>query len=73
MLNQYFNKKYVLLLTNLPRVKRVLLLIKKDLIRLVIIANYLQKIEALPADDRTYIAEVILRLNQGISYLEDAR
>ncbi|MBL8500472.1 MAG: hypothetical protein JNL77_07830 [Nitrosomonas sp.] len=44
-----------------------------DLIRLLIIVNDLQKVGALSGDDREFVAEIILRLNDGISYMEGAR
>lgn len=47
--------------------------LRDDLVRLLIIANDLKKIDALPPDDRDFIAEVILRLYDGLSYLEGAR
>lgn len=46
---------------------------RNDLVRLLIIANDLHKIEALPDDDRSFIHEVIMRLNDGIHYLEGTR
>lgn len=47
--------------------------LRADLVRLLIIANDLKAIEALPSDDRDFIAEVILRLNDGLPYLEGAK
>lgn len=47
--------------------------LRTDLIRLLIIANDLKKIGALSDDDRQFIAEVVLRLNDGISYMEGSR
>ncbi len=47
--------------------------LKTDLVRLLIIANDLKKIDALSADDRKFISEVILRLNDGIVYMGCAR
>ena len=47
--------------------------LRTDLIRLLIIANDLKKIGALSDDDRQFISEVILRLNDGISYMEGYR
>ncbi len=44
-----------------------------DLIRLLIIANDLKKIGALSDDDRQFVSEIILRLNDGLSYLEGTR
>ncbi|OQW82042.1 MAG: hypothetical protein BVN30_09760 [Proteobacteria bacterium ST_bin16] len=47
--------------------------LRADLIRLLVIANDLKKLNALPNDDRDFIAEIILRLNDGLSYLEGTR
>lgn len=44
-----------------------------DLIRLLVVANDLKKLNALSSDDRDFVAEVILRLNDGLSYLEGTR
>lgn len=44
-----------------------------DLVRLLIIANDLKKNEALSSDDRDFIAEVVLRLNDSISYMEGVK
>lgn len=44
-----------------------------DLIRLLIIATDLKKTGALSTDDGQFISEVVLRLNDGLSYLEGAR
>ncbi len=52
---------------------QLLHVLKTDLIRLFITANDLHKIEALSADDRAFISEVISNLNEGISYLDGAR
>lgn len=41
-----------------------------DLIRLLIIANDLGKINVLSGDDRDFVAEIVLRLNDGFSYLD---
>lgn len=47
--------------------------LKSDLVRLLIISNDLHKIKGLPDDDKNFIHEVIVRLNDGIHYLEGAR
>lgn len=47
--------------------------LRADLVRLLIIANDLKSIEVLSSDDRDFIAEVILRLNDGLSYLDGAK
>lgn len=44
-----------------------------DLIRLLIVAADLKKINALSDDDRQFVSEVILRLNDGIGHIENAR
>ncbi|MBS0497063.1 MAG: hypothetical protein JSR51_05360 [Proteobacteria bacterium] len=44
-----------------------------DLIRLLVVANDLKKLNALSSDDRDFIAEIILRLNDGLTYLEGAK
>ncbi|MER0216062.1 MAG: hypothetical protein DU481_07675 [Nitrosomonas sp.] len=44
-----------------------------DLIRILVIANNLKKLNALSSDDRDFIAEIILRLNDGLTYLEGAK
>ncbi|MBA3756931.1 MAG: hypothetical protein H0X02_12185, partial [Nitrosomonas sp.] len=52
---------------------QLLHVLKTDLIRLLIIANDLKKIEAISNDDREFISEVILRLNDGIAHVDGAR
>jgi hypothetical protein len=52
---------------------QMLNVLRDDLVRLLIIANDLKKIDALPPDDRDFIAEVILRLYDGLSYLEGSK
>lgn len=52
---------------------QLLNVLRTDLIRLLVIANDLKKLNALPNDDRDFIAEIILRLNDGLSYLEGNR
>ncbi|MBL8499479.1 MAG: hypothetical protein JNL77_02670 [Nitrosomonas sp.] len=47
--------------------------LRGDLIRLLIIANDLKKIDALSNDDGQFISEVVLRLNDSLSYLEGTR
>ena len=47
--------------------------LRADLIRLLIISNDLKKIGALSDDDRQFVSEIILRLNDGLSYLEGTR
>ncbi len=47
--------------------------LKTDLVRLLIIVNDIKNIEALSADDRAFISEVVLRLNEGIHYMEGSR
>ncbi|MBX9895659.1 MAG: hypothetical protein K2Y09_10850 [Nitrosomonas sp.] len=47
--------------------------LRSDLIRLLIIANDLKKLDALSSDDRQFVSEIILRLNDGLAYLEGAR
>ncbi len=47
--------------------------LKSDLVRLLIIANDLHKIKSLSDDDKSFIHEVIMRLNDGIHYLEGTR
>lgn len=47
--------------------------LRVDLVRLLVVANDLKLIEALSSDDRDFIAEVILRLSDGLSYLEGAK
>ena len=47
--------------------------LRTDLIRLLVIANDLKKLNVLSVDDRDFIAEIILRLNDGLSYLNGAR
>lgn len=55
-----------LLLSRLPA-------IKYDLLRLLFVTNSLQKNEALPADDRQFIAELILKINDALSFVGDAK
>jgi len=52
---------------------QLLNVLRTDLIRLLVIANDLKKIDALPPDDRDFVAEVILRINSGLAYLEGAQ
>ncbi|WP_256206259.1 hypothetical protein [Nitrosomonas oligotropha] len=47
--------------------------LRGDLIRLLVVANDLKKLNALSSDDRDFVAEIILRLNDGLTYLEGAR
>jgi len=47
--------------------------LKTDLVRLLIIANDLKKIDALSSDDRKFISEIVLRLNDSMAYMEGAR
>lgn len=47
--------------------------LRVDLVRLLIISGDLKKANSLPDDDRQFISEVILRLNDSLSYLEGAR
>ncbi|MXS83651.1 hypothetical protein [Nitrosomonas oligotropha] len=47
--------------------------IHADLTRLLIISSDLKKIDALSADDSQFISEVVLRLNDSLSYLEGTR
>jgi hypothetical protein len=47
--------------------------LKTDLTRLLIIANDLKKNDLLSVDDHSFVSEVILRLNDGLQYLEGAR
>lgn len=49
---------------------QLLNVLQSDLDRLLIITNDLKSIEALSSDDRDFVADVVLRLNDGISYLE---
>ncbi len=55
-----------LLLVRLPGIKH-------DLVRLLFVANTLRKNEALPADDRQFVAELILRINSALSFVEGAK
>lgn len=55
-----------LLLSRLPE-------LKYDLIRLLFVANTLHKNEAIPADDRKFIAELILKINAALSFVEGAK
>jgi hypothetical protein len=41
-----------------------------DLVRLLIIANDLNAIDALSDDDREFVSEVVIRINDGLQYLE---
>lgn len=52
---------------------QLLNVLRTDLIRLLVVANDLKKLNALSSDDRDFIAEIILRLNDGLTYLEGAR
>jgi hypothetical protein len=52
---------------------QLLNVLRTDLIRLLIIANDLKKINALSNDDRQFVSEVVLRLNDGLTYLEGSR
>lgn len=47
--------------------------LKHDLLRLLFVANTLHKNEALPADDRQFIAELILKINDALSFVGDAK
>jgi hypothetical protein len=47
--------------------------LKTDLTRLLIITNDLKKHDSLSVEDQSFIVEVILRLNNGLQYLEGAR
>ena len=47
--------------------------LRDDLVRLLIIANDLKKLNALSSDDRDFITEIVLRLNDGLSYLEGVK
>lgn len=47
--------------------------LRADLTRLLIIANDLKKLDALSSDDRDFVAEVILRINSGLAYLEGVK
>ena len=52
---------------------QMLNVLRTDLIRLLIIANDLKKLNALPNDDRQFVSEIVLRLNDGLSYLEGVK
>jgi len=52
---------------------QMLHVLRGDLIRLHVVVNDLKKIDALPPDDRDFIAEIILRLNDGLTYLEGTK
>lgn len=52
---------------------QMLNVLRTDLIRLLVIANDLKKLHALSSDDRDFVAEVILRINSGLAYLEGAK
>ncbi|AEJ00155.1 hypothetical protein Nit79A3_0249 [Nitrosomonas sp. Is79A3] len=47
--------------------------IHADLTRLLIISSYLRQIDALSADDSQFISEVVLRINDSLSYLESSK
>ena len=47
--------------------------IQPDLVRLLVIANMLREIEALTEEDRAFIASLVIRLSDGINYLEGSR
>lgn len=47
--------------------------LQPDLVRLLVIANMLREIEALTEEDRAFIAGLVIRLSEGISYLEGSR
>jgi len=55
-----------LLLSRLPALKH-------DLIRLLFVANSLEKNNALPADDRQFVAELILKINDALSFVEGVK
>jgi len=55
-----------LLLSRLPGIKH-------DLIRFLFVANSLHKNEALPADDREFVAELVIKINDGLSFVEGVK
>ena len=53
--------------------RQLLHVLKPDLIRLLVIANTLHEVRAISGDYREFISEVILRLNEAISYMDGGR
>ncbi len=49
---------------------QLLTALEPDLVRLLIIANDLKAIDALSDDDREFVSEVVLRINEALQYLE---
>ena len=47
--------------------------LKDDLIRLVIVANELKKLDALSDEDRSFVANLAIRISDAINYLEGAQ
>lgn len=55
-----------LLLSRLPEIKH-------DLTRLLFVANTLHKSEALPGDDRQFIAELVIKINDALAFTEGVK
>lgn len=55
-----------LLLSRLPALKH-------DLVRLLFVANTLHKNDAIPADDRQFIANLVIKLNDAMTFVEDVK
>lgn len=55
-----------LLLSRLPALKH-------DLVRLLFVANSLHKNDAIPADDRQFIANLVIKLNDAMTFVEDVK
>lgn len=47
--------------------------LQSDLVRLLIVANELKTNQALSSEDRDFIAGLVLRLNDGLQYLEGSK
>lgn len=47
--------------------------LEPDLVRLLVISNMLQEIEAMTEEDRAFIAGLVIRLSEAVSYLEGHR
>lgn len=43
--------------------------LKDDLIRLLVVANGMKAIDALSSEDRDFVSSLVIRINQGVSYL----
>ena len=64
------NPRYEKLQRNGFSAWQLLTALEPDLVRLLIIANDLKAIDALSDDDREFVSEVVIRINDGLQYLE---